>query len=361
MRQRWYIWQFRHFSMLSMNKISIKNIFYRSLFILFFVFTPIITNGAENISVSPLIIDYETEARDILKKDITIKNNGTTPLRIYASVHAIEVDGENEILNFVPASMSDRTSTITSWLEISRARITIQPNDEAIVPMTIRINPNAKPGEYHGLIGFASGPNRDEVENKILAGEGERVIVRVSINEKQVEMIRLNSFKTERLIFDDSEDNKFEFTLQNMGDVPLTPSGEIIIYNSKGEEVTAVFVNTEGKELIPGEKVNFTEKIPFTNNIGKNKAFLNLHYGNNNLASVQDTNFYYSLPLPILLIISVLLLIIPLILTFLFRKSLAHPHQDKVDQHEASDIPLFVRNSHEHDSYDHDIDLKKKD
>ncbi len=314
---------------------------------------------ASTISVTPLIVDYSTEARDILTKDLTIKNNHTTHVRAFASVHEIELDGNNEIKAFVPASMSDRTESITSWIEITRSRIDLQPGDERQIPLTLRINPNAKPGEYHAFIGFGTGSNQDEAIKKVMNNQSAGVIVRVSINEKSVELLRLSNFKSKQIVLDDTEAN-FTFSLENLGDMPQTPTGEVIIYDSRGNELTSVAVNKENQTIAPGEKNEFSIPVPASDSFGKNKAYLSLSYGNDHLASLYDINFYYTIPKTYLAVIFTVLIVIPLLLTLALRR-LSKPNYYAVSHDEAVEVPLFVRNHHEHETYEHDINLKKND
>ncbi len=338
-----------------MFKLITKQIFLTTLFI---GMVPSLVL-AENITVSPLIIDHETEARDILTKDITLKNNDSNHVRLFASVHEIEMSGNNEIKSFVPSSMSDRTTSVTSWIEITRGRIDMQGGTETSVPLTIRINPNAKPGDYHAFVGFASGSNRDEAEKKILAGQSMGVIIRVSITEKQVELLRLTNFKSDQIVYEDG--HNFTFTLENNGDLPQTPQGEIIIYDSRGVELSAVKVNEENVVINPSEKIDFSEPIPFTDRFGKNKAHLSISYGQNNLTNIYDINFYYSIPWLYLLIIGTIFILTPVILTWLFRRMSRQNDYYEFDHNEAVDLPLFVKKSHEHETHDHDINLRKND
>lgn len=337
-----------------------SNFFTKKVLMIIFLFGLMpISALAESITVSPLIIDHETEARDIITKDINIKNNEANHVRLYASVHEIEIDGNNEIKSFIPASMSDRTTSITSWIEITRGRIDLQGNSDISVPLTIRINPNAVPGDYHAFVGFASASNRDEAEKRILAGQAMGVIIRVSITEKQLEILRLSNFKSDQIIYESG--HNFTFNLENIGDLPQTPKGEIIIYNSNGEELSSVKVNEENLAINPGEKKSFSEEIPLMDHFGKNKAYLSVSYGQNNLASLNDINFYYSIPWLYLLIIIAVFILTPVILTWLFRRSSRHNDYYENDHNEAVELPLFVRNSHDHEEHDHDINLKKND
>jgi hypothetical protein len=339
--------------------MNLKSIFFLTLISISQFFTGMIDSvAAAEFSVTPLIIDVAGEPRDTFIHNLTLKNNDNKNLRLYASVNEIEIENDSEIKSFVPASMSDRTTSVTSWLEISRGRIDLPLGEEKVIPLTIRINQNAEPGLYHAFIGFETGSNRDEAEAKILAGQGSGVVLRISIGSKKEEFLRLVSFTTDRFSFG-PESGQLTYVLENTGGVPLAPKGDIIIYDNRGKELTTVTIAGGEESIIsPGEQKTYTEKLPFTNRIGKNKAFLSVEYGEVNRAAVYDTNFYFSIPWPYLITIMVLLLVLMVIVLLLLRRN----SQDGLySRDEADDLPVYVRKVKEHSEYEHDINLKKKD
>lgn len=313
--------------------------------------------AAASFSVTPLFIDQTAEGRDIFTKDITLTNLTSRPTRIYASVNEVNVADDTNILDFVPASMSDRTTSITSWLEITRARLELPANGELKVPLKIKINPKVVPGVYYAYIGFASGANVDEIEKKIKSGQGNGTILKITIADDTREQISLVSFTADRFSYND-EDSQVNFILENTGDVPLAPSGEIIIYNTKGSELGSIEVNEEGGLIQPGERVEFTKTLPFVNNLGRNKAYLSLNYGIKNQANVFDTTFYYSVPWYYILAFFLALLTLLVITTLVVRK-LFTSTGDTLEQG-VYEIPLFVKQSHDHDEYEHDLNLKNE-
>lgn len=324
-------------------------------FAFLFLILPLATAQAEY-SVSPMIIDVEAEPHDTFSKTLTLSNFDNRPVRLYASVNEITVGDESEIKTFVPASMSERTTAITSWIEISRARIDLPPGETKEVPLTIRVNQNTPPGLYHAFVGFGSGSNRDIAQAKVLEGQGTGVVIRVLVGSKQEEFLRLVSFTTDR--FSISKDKgEITYVLENTGDVALKPTGDVIIYDSRGRELTSVSLDDENKSTIaPGEKVTYTKPLPFMNRLGKNKAYLSLEYGVENRAALYDTNFYYSIPWFYLVIIMVLLATVLTILVILLRRNLTRTNY--VVEDEPQDVPMFVGKKREHNEYDHDINLK---
>lgn len=312
------------------------------------------------VSVSPLIIEFNAEPRDTAIHTITLTNSDSRPTRLYASVHEIAVGEEGVIKEFVPASMSDRSVAITSWLEISRARIDLQPGASTELPLTIRINHDTPPGLYHAFIGFASAPNRDEAEAKVLAGQGLGVVLRISVGSTAREQLRLVSFTTDRFSLKPDE-GVFTYVIENTGDVPLSPSGDVIIYDTRGRELTTVTLETDADTIIlPGEQKTFSKPLPYIDRIGRNKAYLTLEYGSVNTAAIFDTNFYYSIPWYYLLVIMVLLALVFVALIVLIRRH-SYASDDYVETNEAQDLPLYVGSKREHNEYEHDINLKRKD
>src|SRR3989344_6080883 len=313
----------------------------KNFFVAFFILLALPLSFVQaEYSVSPMIIDIEAEPHDTFTKTLTITNFDSRPARLYASVNEITVGDESEIKSFVPASMSERTTSVTSWIEITRGRVELTAGETKEIPVTIRVNQKAPPGIYHAFVGFGSGSNRDIAQAKVLEGQGMGAVVRIVVGSKQEEFLRLVSFTTDR--FSISPDKgQITYILENTGDLPLNPTGDVIIYDSRGRELTTVSLEDESKTTIaPGEQVTYTKPLPFMNRLGKNKAYLSLEYGVQNRAALYDTNFYYSIPWFYLVIIMVLLAIVLTILVILLRRNLKR--SSYVEEAEPQDVPMFV-------------------
>ncbi len=333
----------------NINKVIVAATLY------FISFTPV---WANNFTVSPLIIDVEAEQRDSFVKNITIKNDHHAHQRFYVSVHEISVDEDGVLKEFIPASMSDRSVAVTSWLEISRARMDLQSGESKELPLTVRVNHSAPAGTYHAYIGFAEGSNIDEASEKVVAGLGEGVLVRINIEAEVNETLKLSKFTTDKFsIFKD--EGRISYTLENTGDVPLVPTGDVIIYDVRGQELTSVPINTgaESVALSPGESREFTQDLPYFGRLGRHKAFLNVEYGELNKASVYDTNFYYSIPWYYLFVIAILFLILIISLTLLSKRRSQVDYALSVPE-DGDEVPLRVGVRREHVDYEHDINLK---
>ncbi len=329
----------------------------RPLFYLAFLILllPVISFASE-LEVRPFLIDRTVEAREFLSEEAVLTNDTNRKLYVYATVNEISVGQDGEIKEFVSPIMTDRTNTVTSWIEVSRGRIVLDPGESTTVPIGFRIHPSAEPGEYHAFIGFVPASKRYQAEAAAMNGDADGVIVKLTIEDPRNEYLRIAGFYIDRFITQDS-DRSVSIELENLGDVAASPAGEIIFFNSTGEEINAIPVNAENVTVPPGETVTITSEVPFGNELGRFKANLSLQYGEKQLAALYDTTQFFMMPLHIMLLMLLVAILITLLIYLLLHKALVvkEEHVDGVD------LPFMVKEGHDADPKEHDIDLSQKE
>lgn len=306
------------------------------------------------VEVSPLIVDLEMQTRESATRTITLKNTTESKLALYATVNEVAVDTTGKIQEYVEPFYTDRSESITSWVEITRARIELLPGEVKEVPLTVKINPYVKPGDYHAFIGFAQASKRYEAEAAALRGDADGVVLKVAFKEKKDELLHISNFSIKRFVIAESHRGA-TLSINNPGKQAATPTGEIIFYNSRGEEVGSAPVNTEKMEVPPGESRDFSVQIPFYNELGRYKANATLSYGEDSRSTIFDTTQFFMIPWPVVIGIIVTIVFLSLIVTYLLRRSL----RDELHDEDGLEVPLHVRENREHSIKDHDIDLTK--
>ncbi len=330
-----------------------RNMKYLLMALFVCICTPYFVFASPAYTVTPLVVDVEAEARDILERTITITNTGDAPVTLYPTVNNISVDEGGTIQQFYTPVESDRTASLASWIEISRAGINLKIGETRTVTLTLRINPSPKSGVYHAFVGFGNGGNRDEAEKQVREGRAPGTIVTVSIKEDKNELLKLSHFLTNRFITK-AENEAAVYTIKNPGDIPLVPSGDVIIYDNRGREVSSLRVNPEKLEIPAGGEQKFTATMPVAGLFGKYKAFLSVEYGNSQIASVQDTAFFYVFPLIKILIVFGTLAVILILGAILLHRKYFDDNGDDTDK-----LVVHVREARS-DPCEHDIDLKQK-
>ncbi len=245
---------------------------------------------ADELSVSPVLFDEKGKQRDIIKESIHIINTSNHKLYIYPSVNNVNPqDGQQPFEQ--TTNGSDIVNSLANWIELSRGVIELSPAEERDIPLVIHVDQNAVPGLYHVNISLGKGNTRDEAEKVTIA----TVTINVEVQADIKELMQLNKFVTDNVYFS-GDDILFKYQLQNIGNQDLQPSGEITVYDSKGKEVAALEVNKEGKAISPDQIGQLASVWAAANGFGKYKALLNVDYGRSQVASVQDTVFFWIIP-----------------------------------------------------------------
>lgn len=324
-----------------------------SLALLFFM-VPCISYAAVSYTVAPLVIDVEGEARDILEYDITLTNNGGQPVTVYPSVNNISIEKGGTAEHYQQPVQSDRTTSLASWIEIPRSGVKLPVGETKIIPLRIRVNPNPEPGEYHARLGFGSGRNVDIAQQMVSSGRAPSTVITLTIVDKKSEYLKLSRFIVDRFVT--SKDNEsVTYTLNNPGDEMLAPTGEIIFYDKRGVEIAAVPVNAGLEKIQPGGEKEFKTTVPIDDMFGKYKAFLSVEYGNSQLASVQDTTFFYVFPVKMILILLGIVSVLVIIGSLYVHKR----YLDDAVEDDSDYLPLHIRESRS-ETKEHDIDLKQQ-
>ena len=317
------------------------------------VFAP--ATFASEISIRPFLIDLTMVPRESVSETIVLTNE--YPARkaiLYATVNEISVGIDGEVNEFMSPVMTDRTNTVTSWVEISRGRIELPAGETKEIPLSVKIHPFAEPGEYHVFIGFAETKKRDTAEQMALAGDVDGVIVKITIIDERTTSMRISSMVVDRLVTN-AEQQQVSITVENSGEIGSAPTGEVIFYNRRGYEVAALPVNTVGEIVPAGSSKTFAVPVPTNVEIGRFKANANLLYGENQQASLFDSVGFYKFPLMYMYLTIGFLLFLLMLLFYLFRKN----NQAVFTAEAGDDVSVFIRDGHNPVPRDHDIDLSK--
>jgi hypothetical protein len=318
------------------------------------LFLPLSAALASNIDIGPVLVDVEMLPREAKSQEVTLQNNYPTRKAVlYATVNEISVDSVGEIKQFVSPVMTDRTNTVTSWIEISRGRIELLPGETKKIPMTIRVHPYAEPGVYHVFIGLVEASKRHVAEAIALSGDADGVIVKITITDQRKDSLHISQFLIDRFVTGE-ESKRVSVEIENTGDLPSAPSGEIIFYDSRGVEVDSIILQST-EQILPGETSIINATVPLASTLGRYKANVSLSYGNNQAASLYDTTYFYMMPWHIVLMVIGTILVVSLLIVLLLKRALSATHADE----DGDEVVMYVKDGHEPEPKDHDIDLTK--
>ncbi|HUO50796.1 MAG TPA: hypothetical protein VMU25_04510 [Candidatus Paceibacterota bacterium] len=273
------------------------------------------------LTVVPVVIDEKAKAQDILNETITITNTSNRKLLLYPSVNdEQDTSGQQQFSHAEDAQqLSD---SLSNWIELSRAMIQLPPGQSQSVPFVIRVPTDTVPGSYHAIVSFYDGSTIADATSRPPVAT---MTVNVDMQADIKELMQLNTFSTDNIVFA-GDDVLFKYQLQNTGNQNLDPRGDIRIYDRKGEEVASVDVNSGGKSIAPDQTAQLASVWSAAQGFGKYKAVINVDYGANQVASVQDVIYFWVIPWKQVLGISVTTLVLLIVMALYMHRWIEEKH-----------------------------------
>ena len=271
-------------------------------------------------SITPVVANEKAKPRDIIKKELIVTNNTAQRKNLYITVE--NIDPTKGTQEFKGPSSSDLSTSLANWVEITRGVIELDSFESRKIPYLIHVNLSAKPGSYHARIQFRTGPHRAAAESN---PEGSELMLNLEVEDDANERLQLGNFMSEDGVVLGSSVS-FSYLLENIGNRDIEPRGSIRIFNRRGEEVGSVPLNANGEEISPSNKKQLASAWSSSGRFGRYKAFLDLEYGENQLASVQDTVYFWVFPWKEILAALVGVILLGVVGTYIVHmRSIAQP------------------------------------
>jgi hypothetical protein len=269
--------------------------------VLFLFSTELADAQESSIVVSPQIIDEKVKARDILERKVVIENKTAAKASIYAVVFDFS-DKEGSIKYEGPGS-ADKKASIASWITLKRGENELMPGEKIELPLNIKVNLNAQPGKYYAVVYYVTASNGYEAEASGQSGAWPKTIINLEVVEHKVEKVQITKFIASRNFYLDGPASLF-LHLQNNGNSDIIPSGNVRIYDRRGDEVADLEINRDKKNIAPAKIDQYNIIWPAGGQMGKFKAMADVKYGADNDKTSQDIIFFWVIPKKILIMLA---------------------------------------------------------
>lgn len=292
------------------------------------------TVPAASVNVVPVVANEKAQPRDIIKKELILTNNTDTRRTVYISVRNIDPETGDQV--FDQPGDSDLSVSLANWIEITRGAIELSAGESRKIPYLIHVNLTAEPGSYFARIGFHEGGNKEQARASETNTE---LILNVEVESDARERLQLGTFMTDKNVVLGGSVG-FSYLLENIGNRLVEPRGSIRIFNRRGEEVGSIPVNASGEAITPENKRQLAAAWETSGRFGKYKAFLDLEYGEEQLASVQDTLYFWVFPWKEVFVAMIGVLVLAVLGTFIVHmRAVARPAPARVYQTDTPSPP----------------------
>jgi hypothetical protein len=272
-----------------------------------------------SLSVTPTLFEMSANPAQEWSSTVKVINNNPYPITVYADVSNFAPQGETGQGKFVPVdpAIADG-STLAEWITIDREARTIEPEQSAELPFTVRVPNDATPGGHFAAILIGTKPPQESGKIQVSTSQVVTSLFFVRIAGDVKEDGRVREFRVMQN-FVTTPHADFQVRFENKGNVHLQPQGEIDITNMWGKERGVIPINHETHfgnvlpESIRNFEFSWRGEQSFSD-IGRYKAVLTLAYGDESRKFVTSTAYFYVVPVkPLLIVVGSLLFLIVLV------------------------------------------------
>ncbi len=207
------------------------------------------------LSISPFLIDTEVGPGKSSQHSITIYNTDSIPHQLSYAIQDFVPQGPKGEPRFLSESeFSDPTISASSWITVlKQPDFTVPANSSTEVIFKVEAPSNATAGSHYAGLLFSFESTTDQnitVARKI----GAIILARYGKGKPNAE---LQVLSTKNVI---NKPFHAEISVQNTGNVHISPKGKLNLYNVFGRLVESIPVNPNAEIILPGlHKTFFAE------------------------------------------------------------------------------------------------------
>lgn len=285
---------------------------------------PLWGQSSLSLSVTPTLFDVSVNPGQTWQSSVRVVNPNEFPITVYAEPVLLSTNDERGVGSFTPLDEVETMGvTLAEWIDVTSDPIVVPEQETATVPFSVQVPENAAPGGRYAAILLSTQSPDESAQPVIRTSQAVSSLFFMSVEGEVVEQGSIRSFRPTEAVVERPE-NTFSLRFQNQGTVHLQPQGDITIYNMWGESRGVVPVNqrTDFGKVLPDSirEYTFRWKGEYSLlDIGRYRAEATLGYGSDERSFVQQTAYFWVIPVYGLLVTLGTIVTIVLLIGWLVR------------------------------------------
>lgn len=266
------------------------------------------SSGGQGLEIAPPLLNLTANPGDALHTEIRLRNVTTKTLAAHAQYNDFVAGGEEGQPKLLLNNNEQSPYSIKDWLNSIDA-LTLAPQEQRTVNLTINVPQNASPGGHYGVIRFTgAAPEADNTSVSLSASVGTLILIRVSGNVKesaQIAQIYTSQNNKHRSLFEYGPIS-ISTRVQNTGNVHIQPSGTVTVNNMFGRRVANFQLNQTKGNILPQSIRRFDATLNNKLLFGRYKVMADIVYGKDNTITSR-TAYFWVIPYKLIIIILAIL------------------------------------------------------
>ncbi|MBI2474989.1 hypothetical protein HYV69_01025 [Candidatus Uhrbacteria bacterium] len=279
-------------------------------------------------SVVPSVLEISGARGDVLHEKITVINTRDIEQTYYLGVLKFEPQENGEGPKFIP--FEDDNSGLAQWIQLFSTEVRVPANTKGEIPFDVSIPSDVLSGGYYAALTVSQSPSELVADNGAMVEAKTAALILLTVEGDTREKLSLLDFRKDSARLSSRIDGKYDFRLQNQGNVHVSPKGIIQVKDIFGRIVAKLDANPSLGRVLPNSTRTYVVGSEETKNyyqsakdqmkvlaFGPMTAELLLKYGQSEQTITSSVSFWY-FPWQIMSLDVLLILVI------LFIYSLAH-------------------------------------
>lgn len=226
------------------------------------------------LTLSPIFITLTADPGSSSSGQISVRNDGTETenLNVGVKKFTASTDGESPLI--IDPGKEDE---FISWIRFNRTSLRIPPGRSQTVSFTITPPKEASLGYYY-LVAFSRVSLQGAEKNSVSLSGVPAVPVLLEVRSPNAQReLSITKFKTSQWMYEYLP-TTFELTIENKGNVHVSPVGDIFIDQGRKKTIASMPINPGRGNVLPGTKRTFfvvwEDGFPLKQKTTKNGALM---------------------------------------------------------------------------------------
>ncbi len=270
--------------------------------------------GGNGMKISPVRSDLTINPGQSQTVTVNVQNvtNAPATLRVVINDFVASDDESGKPAIILDEDKFAPTRSLKKYIA-NVPNVTLQPNEQKAVKITINVPKDAPGGGYFGAIRFAPAGDNSDKNVTLSASVGSLVLVSVPgdiKNDLRLVSLDVRRGSSAQVLFTSNKDLKAAVRFENKGNIQEQPFGKLVL--KKGDKVlqTIEINNTDPRgNVLPDSIRRFELDLNKVGNFGKYTVQGNFGFGTSGQLLSGETTFYV-VPLALIILGLVLILVV---------------------------------------------------
>jgi hypothetical protein len=282
---------------------------------------------ASGLQVSPTRSEVTIKPGGSDSISITIKNITDVAIVAKAEVDDFQPDNDTGTPQLL-TNLTEPTATSIKPFLSAIADIRLAKGETRKISIPIRVPRDQSAGGYFGVVRFKAFPvnpnqNNSGKQVSLTASVGHILLVQVPGKlTTKLEAVNLSAeYHRNPSNFFVHKPDSMRLEVKNVGNSFIQPFGNVVVKNSKGQQVYSYEVNatTPRGNVLPKSTRVFHDALKNISSFGHYTAIASIAYGNGGDVLTLKTSFWV-LPLWLLILVGLVVLLLAVVILLLFRR-----------------------------------------